>query len=241
MPLFHARVWGLGKFLLLVGALVATFVLFALVAMRVAIRAREVQVPNLVGTSVAGASTTAADLDLALRIDPNQRPDDKVPSGSVMQQDPAPGAQIRRQRTIRVWVSSGPKTTTVPALVGQNERVARTRLDEDGLAIATVSEFRSPDYPADAIVAQDPSPSTRAPQVSILLNRGEQATTYVMPDVIGTNGERAAEALRSRGFRVSIIGSQPYPGVPAGTVVRQQPAGGFRVGPADSISLEVSR
>src|SRR5438552_19109909 len=118
MPL-HARVWGLGKFLLLVGALVATFILFALVAMRVALRAREVQVPNLVGTSVAGASKTVADLDLALRIDPNQRPDEKVPAGSVMQQDPAPGAQIRRQRTIRVWVSSGARTTTVPALVGQ--------------------------------------------------------------------------------------------------------------------------
>jgi serine/threonine-protein kinase len=240
MPL-HARVWGLGKFLLLVGALVATFLLFALVAMRVALRAREVQVPNLVGTSIASASKSVADLDLALRIDPNQRADEKVPAGSVMQQDPAPGAQIRRQRTIRVWVSSGARTTTVPALVGQNERVARTRLDEDGLAIATVSEFRSPDYPADAIVAQDPAPSTRAPQVSVLLNRGEQATTYVMPDLIGTNGDRAAEAMRSRGFRVSIVGSQPYPGVPPGTVVRQQPAGGFGVGPADSISLEVSR
>ena len=239
--MLYPRVWGLGKLLVLAGALVATFFLFALVAMRVTLRAREVQVPGLVGTPVATASKTVADLDLALRIDPNQRPDEQVPAGSIMQQDPAPGAQIRRQRTIRVWISSGPRTTIVPALVGQNERIARTRLDEDGLSIATVSEFRSPDYPADAIAAQDPAPSTRAPQVSLLLNRGEQATTYVMPDLIGTLGARAAEAMRSRGFRVTIVGSQPYPGVPPGTVVRQQPAGGFRVGPADSISLEVSR
>jgi beta-lactam-binding protein with PASTA domain len=77
--------------------------------------------------------------------------------------------------------------------------------------------------------------------VSLLLNRGEQATTYVMPDLIGLSGERAADALRTRGFRVTIVGSQPYQGVPAGTVVRQQPAGGFQVGPSDSISLEVSR
>jgi beta-lactam-binding protein with PASTA domain len=62
-----------------------------------------------------------------------------------------------------------------------------------------------------------------------------------MPDVIGMNGERAADALRSRDFRVTITGSQPYPGVPQGTVVRQQPAGGFKVGPGDAISLEVSR
>jgi beta-lactam-binding protein with PASTA domain len=62
-----------------------------------------------------------------------------------------------------------------------------------------------------------------------------------MPDVIGTEADRAAALLRSRGFRVAIVGSQPYPGVPAGTVVKQTPAGGFRVGSSDSISLEVSR
>jgi serine/threonine-protein kinase len=236
-----ARVWSLGKLLLLAAALAATFLLFALVSMRVALRARDVQVPDLVGTTVENASQTLADVGLALRVDPNQRPDERVPAGSVMQQDPAPGAAARRQRTIRVWVSSGPRTTTVPELVGQNERTARMRVDEEGLEVATVSEFRSPEYPADAVVAQDPAPSSRAPRVSILLNRGEQATTYVMPDLIGTNGARAAETLRTRGFRVSIVGSQPYQGVPPGTVVRQQPPGGFRVGPADAISLEVSR
>ena len=45
------------------------------------------------------------------------------------EQDPAPGVEGRRQRTIRVWVSSGPLTTIVPALVGQTERTARIRLD----------------------------------------------------------------------------------------------------------------
>jgi serine/threonine-protein kinase len=126
-------------------------------------------------------------------------------------------------------------------LVGQTERTARIRLEQDGLEIGSVSEFRSPDYPADAIVSQDPPATTRAPKVALLINRGEQAATFVMPDVIGMDGERAAQTLRARGFRVAIVGSQPYPGVPAGTVVRQQPAGGFQVGPADTISIEVSR
>ena len=240
MPL-GTRVWGLGKLVLLIGALAGTFVLFALLSMRVALRAREVQVPDMIGVTVATASETAAEVGLSLRIDPNQRTDERVPAGSVMQQDPAPGAQARRQRTIRVWISAGPHTMTVPGLVGQTERTARIRLDEEGLEIAAVSEFRSPDYPANAVVAQDPPPTSLAPSVSVLLNRGEQATTYVMPDLIGTDGGRASDTLRVRGFRVSIVGSQPYQGVPPGTVVRQQPAGGFRVGPADSISLEVSR
>lgn len=237
----RARVWSLGKFLVLVGALVLTFLVFAGVAMRVALRSREVEVPNVVGLTVDQASNALANLGLGSRTDPNPRPDDKVPAGSVMQQDPVAGALARRQRTIRVWVSTGPRGTTVPVLVGQTERTARIRLEQDGLDVAGVTEFRSPEYPADVVVAQDPAPATRAPEVSLLLNRGEQATTFVMPDVIGMNGERAAEALRARGFRVSIVGSQPYAGIPAGTVVRQQPAGGFRVAAADSISLEVSQ
>jgi serine/threonine-protein kinase len=240
MPL-RARLLGLGKLLLLVCALAATYVLFALIGMRAALRAREVLVPNLVGAPVDQAAHTLATVDLGVRVDPNQRPDDKVAAGLIVQQDPPSGVPTRRQRTIRVWVSAGPATTTVPALVGHTERTALMRVGEDGLQIASVSEFRSPDYPADAVVAQDPAPASRAPQVSLLLNRGEQATTYVMPDLIGTNGARAAEALRTRGFRVAIVGSQPYAGVPPGTVVRQQPAGGFQVGPSDLISLEVSR
>ncbi len=226
---------------MLTAALTGTFLLFALVSMRVALRARDVEVPNLVGATVENATLTLNELGLALRIDPNQRPDERVAAGGIIQQDPVPGATARRQRSIRVWVSSGPRSTTVPGLVGQNERSARMRVDEEGLEVATVSEFRSPDYPADAVVAQDPAPSSKAPSVSMLLNRGEQGTTYVMPDLIGTNGERAAETLRTRGFRVTIVGSQPYQGVPPGTVVRQQPPGGFRVAPAEAISLEVSR
>lgn len=235
------RVWSLGKLLVLAGALVATFFVFAGVAMRVALRAREVQVPNVVGLTVNEASERLAAAGLSLRTDPNPRPHEQIAAGRVMQQDPEAGLPSRRQRSIRVWVSSGPPTTIVPVLVGQTERTARIRLEQDGLELATVTEFRSPDYPADAVVAQDPAPTSRAPEVSLLLNRGEQAETYVMPDVIGMNGERAADALRARGFRVSIVGSQPYAGIPPGTVVRQQPEGGFRVGPGDAISLEVSR
>lgn len=234
------RVWGVGKFLFLIGALAGTFLLFFGVSMRVALRAREVQVPKLTGRTVNEATQMLLDLGMALRVDDNRRADDKVPPGRIMQQDPPAGVQARQQRSIRVWVSSGPRTTTIPVLVGQTERTARIRLEQDGLEVASVSEFRSPDYPTDAVIAQDPPPASRAPRVALLLNRGEQAASYVMPDVIGMDGERVAAMLRGRGFRVAIVGSQPYPDVPPGTIVRQQPAGGFQVAPSDSISLEVS-
>jgi eukaryotic-like serine/threonine-protein kinase len=234
-------VWGLGKLFILAGALAVTFLVFFGLAMRAALDTREVRVPELVGRPISDATRVLTELGLPLRVDENLRSDEKVPDGQIMQQDPGPGITARRGRTVRVWVSSGPRATTVPVLVGQTERTARLRLEQDGLEVGSISEFRSPDYPADAIVSQDPPAKSRAPEVALLINRGEQAATFVMPDVIGMEGERAAQVLRTRGFRVAIVGSQPYPGVPAGTIVRQQPAGGFQVGPSDTIAIEVSR
>ncbi len=238
---FGTRVWSVGKLLLLVGALSGTYLLFAGLAMRVALRTREVQVPELVGHEVHDASRALGALGLTLRVDENRRPDSRIPAGRIMQQEPPAGVQARRQRSIRVWLSAGSRASTVPRLVGQTERSARLRLEQDGLSVTAVTEFRSLEYPADAIVAQNPPPLARADGVSLLVNRGEQSTSYVMPDLIGVNGERAASVLRARGFRVSIVGEQPYPGAPRGTVVRQQPEGGFQLGPSDAISLEVSR
>jgi len=235
------RVWSVGKFFLLVGALGATFFLFFGIAMRVALRSREVEVPPLVGLTVNQATDTLAALGLGLRVDDNRRVDAKVPLGHVMQQDPGAGMRARRQRTIRVWVSSGPRVTKVPALVGQSERTAQMRLSQDGVQIGTLSEIRSADYPAETVVSQNPPPASSAAEVSLLLNRGEQATTYVMPDLIGMDGERAAEAMRKSGFRMSIVGTQSVPGIPPGTVIHQQPSGGFKVASGEAISLEVSR
>lgn len=234
------RVWNVGKFFLIVGALGATFLIFFGISMRFAMRAREVEVPVLVGLTVNEATERLAALGLGLRVDDNRRADPKVPLGRVMQQDPEAGMQARRQRTIRVWVSSGPRVTIIPTLAGQTERTARIRLGQDGIQIGTLSEMRSPDYPTDAVVAQNPPPAARAPEVSMLVNRGE-AITFVMPDLIGMDGERAAEVMRTRGFRVTIVGTQAAPGIPPGTIVSQQPRAGFKVGEADPISLEVSR
>jgi serine/threonine-protein kinase len=91
------------------------------------------------------------------------------------------------------------------------------------------------------VLAQNPAAGAAADTVSLLVNRGERGATYVMPDLIGVNAQRAAEVLRGRGFRVALVAEQPYPGVPPGIVLRQSPLGGFQIAPGDAISLEVSR
>lgn len=235
------RVWGAGKLLVIAGALVATYLVSAAVAVRIATRAREVPVPDLAGRTVREATTLLEDRGLTLRVDDNRRVDPKIPEGHIAQQDPPAGVLARRPRGVKVWVSLGPQATTAPDLAGQTERTAQLRLQQDGLQVSSIAEVRLSDLPADSVVAQNPSPGTRTDRVSLLVNRGERAAGFIMPDLIGVDGERAAEFLRSRGFRVALASDHPYPGVPAGIVIRQAPAGGFQVAGGDAISIEVSR
>jgi serine/threonine-protein kinase len=235
------RVWSAGKLVVVAGALVATYLLFAAASMRIALRAREVEVPDLSGRTTNEATVVAADLGLTLRVDDVRRPDPKVPVGRIVAQEPAAGSTARRQRSLRVWLSAGERAMIMPPLVGETERAAQLRLAQDGLAPATVTEIRSHDLPSDVVVAQDPPPKMPAAHPSVLVNRGERGDSYVMPDLIGLNGDRTAEILRDRGFRVAVVGSMPYPGVAAGIVIRQNPQSGFQIGPGEPISLEVSR
>jgi len=235
------RVKTAGKIFLLVTALVATYVLFAAASMRVALRAREVQVPDLTDRTANEATAIATDLGLALRVDDSRRPDPRIGAGRVVAQEPAAKSVARRQRTLKVWLSAGQRSASVPPLVGETERTAQLRLSQDGLTLASLSEIRSEDLPSDVVIAQTPPAKSASGRVALLVNRGERGATYVMPDLIGVNGDRAADVLRNRGFRVAVVGSNPYPGVAAGIVIRQSPQAGFQVAPGEPISLEVSR
>jgi len=240
MP-FRTRVWGLGKFFVLVGALAATFLLFAATAMRVAVRARQVTVPDMVGRSLEDGTVTATRYDLPLRVDDARRPDAKVPAGYIVAQDPPAGTATRRQRSVRVWLSAGARAAVAPALVGESQRAAVMRVGQEGFLLGPVSEIRSDAYAPDVVVAQDPPPSSTTSEIRLLVNRGEDRSAYVMPDVIGVNGDRVADLLRARGFRVSITAQSASADVPPGLVIRQTPSGGYQVHPGDAIALEVSR
>ena len=239
---FGRRVWSLGQWLLILGLLGLTYGTFFLASMRVATRAREVEVPSLRGLSVEQATAILAESGLTIRIDPLPRPDAEVPAEHVLSQDPEAGSPLRRERAIRVRLSEGQRDPALPATLGQAERAAEIELLERGIEIAARSEIRSADYGTGSVVAQDPPGGTRAAAVNLLVNRGEAGLSFVMPDVIGALGSQAVNALRAHGFRVAITAEVPYPGLPRGIVVRQTPPAGFQITLDGSpIALEVSR
>jgi serine/threonine-protein kinase len=237
----RTRVWSAGKLLLLGGGLLLTYLLFAAAGMRVALKTREVTVPDLQGKSVNEASAVLAEAGLHLHVEEGRRLDPKIPAGQILTQEPQAGIRTRRDRSVKAWVSAGPRATVVPALAGESEWAAHLRIQQDGLDVAAVAEIRTADYPSGTVVSQMPPAKSSGSRVALLVNRGERGETFVMPDLIGVNGDRAADVLRASGFRIAVVGDHPYPGVPAGIVLRQSPQAGFEISRGDTISLEVSR
>jgi len=62
-----------------------------------------------------------------------------------------------------------------------------------------------------------------------------------MLDFVGGPEADATRVLRNLGFQLATVQPVSYPGVPAGTVLRQDPAAGGPVAQAAVVGLWVSR
>ena len=238
---FRARLLTIGKLAVFAGALGGTFGLSAFAGMQAALKTREVTTPDLRGMSPQEAARRLGGVGLHPRMESLRRIHPAIEAGLVAEQEPLPGVTMRRGRSVKLSLSSGPNRGEVPALIGESEAGARQRLVDNVFVLKGVSEIRSNRYPTDAVVAQEPPPASNGEAVSLLINRGERGRTYVMPNLIGVAGDGAAEILRARGFRVTVVGDHPYPGVAAGIVIRQAPEPGLQIAQSETISLEVSR
>src|SRR6187549_3163255 len=107
------RVWGAGKRLLIGGALVLTYFLFAAASMRLALRTRDAVVPQLAGKTVPEAGAILAAAGLNLKVEEARRINVNVPAERIISQDPEAGMNTRRERSVKVWVSGGPRVASV--------------------------------------------------------------------------------------------------------------------------------
>ena len=118
----------------------------------------------------------------------------------IVSQDPQPGVKTRRERSVKVWVSGGPRAASVPALLGESERTAQLRVAAGRPAARVVRRD-----PLRRLHRRDRRRAEPAAEESDADGRADRrcwsiaasaAQTYVMPDLIGVNGDRAADLLR---------------------------------------------
>jgi beta-lactam-binding protein with PASTA domain len=236
-------VFSLLRYVLVTLVLMLVFLASALVAMRYAIRGREVTVPALSGLTPAEAERTANASGLVLSIE--SRFYSPVRQGRIVSQTPTSGARVRRGWKIVAAESLGPQRVSIPNVVGQSEHAADINITRRGLEIGSVATMRMPGARPGTVLAQSPSADNKeaaSPKISLLLAAPDNTQTYVMPSFVGKPLTEVSATLRQAGFTVGKISTvvdnsnQRGPGI----IVRQYPSAGQKVAAGSAINFDVS-
>jgi serine/threonine-protein kinase len=92
----------------------------------------QVTVPDVTGLSRESAEARLRDAKLASAVD--EQASDAVPKGDVISQSPGAGAEVARDSTVTIVVSTGKEKVVVPDVVGMKEGKATSTLANAGLS-----------------------------------------------------------------------------------------------------------
>jgi serine/threonine-protein kinase len=194
-----------------------------------------VTVPNLQGIGQDQAQQLANRSGLLVSFTSRNAED---PSGIVFHQTPAPGYFLGRGGTVKLVVSKGPKPTPLPPVVGRSVTDA-TNLLVTAQYVPAVQRQYDENAPKDAVIGTNPA--GKAPpdsQVTLIVSDGPAPVK--VPDVSGKTYDVASAAIAAA--RLQPQRAEEYnDNVPAGQVIRTQPAAGAQVPRDSAVTIVVSK
>ena len=144
------------KYGLMAVALLLTAGASATITMRAILASQEVVVPSLIQKRIAEAGALSSRENLLVKVE-GRRNDARVAADRIVAQEPTPGARLKTHRSIRVWLSLGPRRERVPAVEGQALRTARLALEQAQVPLARTAEVDDPAEEGTILVQRPPS------------------------------------------------------------------------------------
>ncbi|MEO8290653.1 MAG: Stk1 family PASTA domain-containing Ser/Thr kinase, partial [Gaiellaceae bacterium] len=117
-------------------------------------------VPNVIGMSEADARATLE--QAGFEVQTLEAPSSDTPQGVVFDQSPDSGTDAPNGSTVTITVSSGPNTTTVPNVVGQQKETAQSNLEDAGFEVKVVNVAVSDPAQDNVVQDQDPQGGSQA-------------------------------------------------------------------------------
>jgi serine/threonine-protein kinase len=176
--------------------------------------------------------------DEELLVDTRQQASDDVEPGKVIGTDPAAEAEVECNSTVTLIVSKGVNLITVPDLIGTDETVARSRLED--LHLVPDVNTKDDDAPEGTVIGQNPGPGSelkRDQRVTLIVSTG--AGSVIVPDVVGQAEDTARANLQSAGLSVDVIEQETEDPGDDGRVLEQAPTAGARVHGGDQVTIVV--
>jgi len=173
-----------------------------------------------------------------------------VAAGLVISQSPEADVYAPFGAAVSLVVSTGVCDVTVPDVTGQTEAAAAVLLSDAGLVAGAVAQQCSDSVGVGLVVSQTPAAGTQAllgAAIALVVStgpcsaegEGELPTDVLVPNVVGAASEEAETTLTQVGLNMSVE-EENSDTVPAGEVIRQQPAAGTMVTPGVTVLVTVS-
>ena len=203
------------------------------------LRGSSVEVPGLVGLTVAEAEAAAETAGLDAEVAESVNAPDA--EGTVIAQSPA-GGEFTRGDTVELTVSLGPAPIPVPTVVGMPRADAEAALVGAGLTLGPAREEFSDDVAAGVVLAVEPSEGTELPPesaVTLVVSKGRAPVP--IPAVEGQMFADADATLKNAGFTVTRAADEFSDDVAAGVVISVTPEVGTEAPFGSDVSVVVSK
>ncbi len=167
--------------------------------------AEEAMLPNVEGENVDDAKKLLNDRGF-LNVFTEYQENDKVEEDVVIAMSPSGDAMVSKSERIKLLVSLGKKSVTVPNVVSYKKDNAKELLEQEGFEVKFNYEY-SDTVDEGKVMRQDPAGDSQAPKgttVTLVISQGKEVSEVTMPSVVGLTIEEAGKRLDALGLKWSI-------------------------------------
>lgn len=200
----------------------------------------ETDMPNLIGQQYDAVVKNNAYKGFEFELVERQF-NGKYEEGVIYEQSPTSGKRVKEGITIKVKVSNGNQSVTLPDLAGEEATLALSKLREMGLT-GDQTLINSDDVPEGTVVRTEPGPNETLDMggaVMLYVSRGSGKEKVRVPDLLGDDLETAKAKIKEAGLQVGTIVRQVSE-LPIDTVLSQTPNYPAPVSSGSKVNLTVA-
>jgi serine/threonine-protein kinase len=200
----------------------------------------QIAIPSVVGLTVADAKAEIVQLGLTADVTQQDFSED-VEKGLVLTSIPGGGGHLPKGGVVHLVLSKGKERILIPTLSGLTQDAATAALINAGLKIGNISQAFDMKVAANLVVDGVPTAGTpvrRNSVVDLVISKGIEQ--IALTSYIGKTSDQATNELTDAGFVVKTAYAYSET-IPAGGVIRQEPAGGPAVPKGSTVLVVISR
>ncbi|MFJ5274962.1 Stk1 family PASTA domain-containing Ser/Thr kinase [Streptomyces sp. NPDC088358] len=196
--------------------------------------------PNFVGQTLGDAKAMAANVELTVTT--TKKACEAQPKGSVCDQDPKAGADVKKGDTVDLVVSTGAPKVVVPGVTGQSLDDAKAKLEGDGYRFQVKTKTQISTEDPNTVLDQDPKLGTEVQKgstITLTIAKAQEKST--VPDVTGQGCEAAKAQMTANNLVGNCTEVDTADDAQVGKVISTSPQAGSSADKNSTVTIQIGK